>query len=75
MDIHTCSNHYSVLVKFYFALNMHSEGYCVCLCICLSHYFSGTVSLHVEMKVPTALVCHWAGKKVLAYPDILRTNI
>ena len=28
---------------------------CVCLSVCLTHIFSDVVSLHVEMKVPTAL--------------------
>ena len=33
---------------------------CVCLCVCLMLYFLDTVSLYVEMKVPTASVQHGA---------------
>ena len=43
-------------------------GLCVCVClsvclsvtVCLMDYFSDLVSLHVEMKVPTASVRHGA---------------
>ena len=33
---------------------------CVCVCVCLMLYFSDTVSLYVEMKVPVSLVQHGA---------------
>ena len=33
---------------------------CVCMSVCLMPYFSDTVSLHVERKVPMALVRHCA---------------
>ena len=42
---------------------MRSEGYCtwfVCVSVSLMPYFSDTVSLHVERKVPMALAQHCA---------------
>ena len=51
--------------NFIFYWRMRSKGYStwsvslsVCLSVCLLHYFSETVSLHVEMKVSAASVRH-----------------